>query len=299
MLGWESHVWLVFEPCPTLLEVRAPPIVNFLVRHQRWGIGATALSAAVSVIGACNEQYADAVVAEPTASTGGSVSIFPGFTGAGGAGNEFGDPDAGDFEGEDSLCLPCASSVNCGGRGDLCLMIDGEARCGQECEGERDCPDDYDCIEIGDDWQCVPESHSCRESRPSTDEMRAYVRTVLNDLRERRGLPAVDSSQCLDEIGQQAVVELETEGTFKTKFNRECANVVPNCECDWREESQAWVPVDVQTWQEAVRFPFERAAELDPGGSFFRNVVSDDWERVGVGVLLDHDYLRFSLEFAP
>jgi hypothetical protein len=125
------------------------------------------------------------------------------------------------------------------------------------------------------------------------------VRAVLNDVREQRGLPSLRSSDCLDEIGQQAVAELETEGTFKTKYNRECANLVPNCLCDWREESQAFVRIDEGGWQAAVRYPFERAAQLDPDGTFFRNVVSDEWERVGVGVLLDDDYLRVSLEFAP
>jgi len=277
--------------------------VNFLVRNQCSGIGALVLSAAVAVIGACSEQYADAVVAEPETSSGGSISLFPTFPGAGGVGNEFGDSEFWDQEGVAALCQPCGSSSNCGGKGDLCLNIGGEARCGQECESERDCPSDYDCVEIntglGDDWQCVPESGSCRESRPSVDEMRAYVRTVLNELRERRGLPALRSSDCLDEIGQEAVAELETEGTFRTKFNRECANLVPNCDCDWREESQAFVSVEVRTWHEAVEYPFERAAQSDPDGTFFRNVVSDEWERVGVGLLLDYDYLRVSLEFAP
>ena len=238
--------------------------MTFLLRNQRWAIRALGLGVVMSVISACSEQYADAVVAEPSASSGGSVSIVPGVTGAGGAGNEFGD--------------------------------DGEAHCGQACESERDCPSDYDCFRIGDDWQCVPESGSCG---PLRDEMRDYVRTVLNDLRERRGLPALRSSECLDEIGQQAVTELETEGTFNTKFNRECASFVPNCLCDWREESQAFVRVYDGSWQDAVRYPFERAAQSDPDGTFFRNVVSDEWERVGVGVLLDNDYLRVSLEFAP
>lgn len=280
--------------------MRPALILNFLERNQCSGIGALVLSAAVGVFGACSEQYADAVVAEPGTSSGGSISLFPTFPGAGGVGNEFGDADSWGLE--DTLCLPCSASLNCGGH-DLCLNIDGEARCGQECESERDCPSDYDCVEIstglGDAWQCVPESGSCRESRPSVDEMRAYVGTVLNELRERRGLPALRSSDCLDEIGQQAVAELETEGTFKTKFNRECANLVPNCDCDWREESQAFVSVEERTWQEAVRYPFDRAAQSDPDGSFFRNVVSDEWKRVGVGVLVDYDYLRVSLEFAP
>ena len=57
--------------------------------------------------------------------------------------------------------------------------------------------------------------------------------------------------------------------------------------------------VESRTWQEAIEYPFERGAEIDPSSNFFNNVVESDWERAGVGVALDRDYLRFSVEFAP
>ncbi|HEY6727140.1 MAG TPA: hypothetical protein VI197_24065 [Polyangiaceae bacterium] len=260
-------------------------------------------AASVLALGACDEQYADAVIAKPAGSSG-SVSVLPDPpTGVGGADNERPDPDEGGPGTDDTLCLPCASRVDCKGRDDLCLFIGGEPRCGRACSGEHDCPSDYDCMRIGadpdDERQCVPEAGACRESPASLGEMRAYVRAVLNDVRARRGLEPLRGSACLDEIGQDAVAELVLEGTVNTKFNRECANYIPYCDCDWRQESQAFVNLDSITWEDAVEHPFERAAQSDPDGAFFRNVVSDDWERVGIGVLLDDDYLRISLEFGP
>jgi len=261
------------------------------------------LGASAAGLVACSEQYADAVVAKPSG-TSGSVSVFPDVPGAGGAEFEVPDPDVWP-PATDTLCQPCRSSLDCAGHDDLCLSIGGEPRCGRECSGEHDCPSDYDCVVVSqdpdDERQCVPETSSCRGAPASLEEMRDQVRDVLNDQRARRGLDSLRQDDCLDKIGQDAVVELLTEGSFRAKFNRECANFVPNCQCGWREESQAFVSLDMRTWQEAVEYPFERAAQSDPDGSFFRNVVSDDWERVGVGVLLDYDYLRIwiSLEFAP
>ena len=291
-------MWLGSTCCLTLEDL----VNRFARTHRAAAPLLAALAASVTGLGACDAQYADAVVPEPDGSTG-SVRVFPDLPGAGGANNEVPDPDDGLPDNGDTLCLPCSSSLNCGGRDNLCLFIGGEPRCGRECSGEHDCPSDFDCIPVSpdpdDEWQCVPEQGSCRDSPASLDEMRGYVRAVLNDVRARRGLDPLRESECLDMIGQEAVAELDSEGTLYTKFNRECANFVPQCECDWSEESQAFVNVESRTWEEAVEYPFERAAQLDPDGSFFQNVVSDDWERLGVGVLLDYDYLRISLEFAP
>lgn len=293
-------LWLASRRRPTLVGGITP--VNSVQRTSRPLVVLSLIAAGATVLGACDEQYADAVVKEPVGSSG-SVSVIPDPTGAGGARPDPPDPNTGPPVTEDTLCLPCSSHVDCEGRDDLCLFIGGEPRCGRACAGEHDCPSDYDCERVSDDpddqRQCIPEAASCRESPASIGEMRAFVRDVVNDVRERRGLEPLRGSACLDDIGQEAVAELAIEGTVNTKFNRECANFIPYCDCDWRQESQAFVNLDSRTWEEAVEYPFERAAESDPDGSFFRNVVSDEWERVGVGVMLDYDYLRISLEFAP
>lgn len=304
--GWKTATSMVFRRL-WLASRRRPTLVSGSTLVTCVGPTSRTLLLSLLAVGgatlsACDEQYADAIVAEPPGSAG-SVSVFPGPSGSGGAAPERPDPDGGPPVMGDTLCLPCASSLDCKGRDDLCLFIGGEPRCGRACSGERDCPSDYDCERVStdpdDERQCVPELASCRASPASLGEMRAYVRDVVNDVRERRGLEPLRASACLDEIGQEAVAELAIEGTVNTKFNRECADFIPYCDCDWRQESQAFVPLDSSTWQDAVEYPFDRAAQSDPNGSFFRNVVSDEWERIGVGVMLDYDYLRISLEFAP
>ncbi|HEU5076092.1 MAG TPA: hypothetical protein VFU02_17990, partial [Polyangiaceae bacterium] len=238
--------------------------MKFVGRTSRALVAHGAVALACAGLGGCDEQYADAVV-EPPPGASGSVSVLPDPEGEGGAGNEPLDPDAGSSGTEDTLCLPCSSRFDCEGHDDLCLFIGGEPRCGRECSSEYDCPSDYDCVRVSpdpdDERQCVPEVGSCREVPASLEEMRAYVRAVLNDVRDRRGLDSLRESDCLDEIGQQAVVELVTEGTPNTKFNRECADFIPYCDCDWRAESQAFIEIDQRTWEEAVEFPFDRAAQ--------------------------------------
>lgn len=261
------------------------------------------LSLMGTAVGACDAQYADAIVLEPVGSSG-SVSVLPEPpTGVGGADGERPETGEGGPGNHNTLCLPCSSRFDCQGRGDLCLFIGGEPRCGRACSGERDCPSDYDCTRVStdpdDERQCVPEAGSCRESPASLAETRAYVRAVVNGVRERRGLDPLRASACLDEIGQEAVAELVSEGTTNTKFNRECANFIPNCDCDWRQESQAFVNLEALSWEDAVEYPFDRASQSDPDGAFFRNVVSEEWKRMGIGALFDDDYLRISLEFGP
>jgi hypothetical protein len=261
---------------------------------------------ALAMLVACGERYADVVVKEEVdLTTDGGAGAPP--SGATGSGGGFA------FDREDSLqdlCDRCSRSSQCGGPGDLCLEVpfSDDGYCGMSCNRDSDCPPDYECIDVGGpgDWeQCVPESRSCLDlisdpgEDPTTEQLRAYVFEVVNDVREERGVELLQGDPCLERIGQEAVRELETEGTFKTKFNRECGEQVPNCECHWQEESQAFIEMVGRTWQEAIRYPFDRAAETNPGGSFFRNVVSDEWTRIGIGIDLDRDYLRFSLEFAP
>lgn len=268
-------------------------------------VSALALGAVTTLLaGACSDQYADPIVAPSDSGSGGTFNPFGSTYGQGGAGDFPYDPD-GNWGGDpyETLCHPCDSHADCGGRDDLCLFGHDEARCGKACFGERDCPRDYDCEAIplgaGTSWQCVPDNANCSDLVPTLEQLRAYLLDVVNDTRDRRDLEALEIDDCLEGVGQAAVVEIETEGTFKTKFNRECAARIPDCDCGWREESQAFVSVADRTWREAANYPFDRAAEYDPDGNFFRNVVSTEWTRVGIGVLLDDDYLRFSLEFAP
>lgn len=265
---------------------------------------ATLVAIAVGLGGGCDNRYADAVVYIGDGESSGGIDVY---SGAGGADPyDDDDGDGWDDRGIYTLCHPCDSHRDCGAYGDLCLYIRGDARCGMACESDRDCPRGYECVHIDEDFedieQCVPQQASCSElvDSPSLEDMQAYILEVINELRTSRGLEPLELDlECLSMIGQEAVLELETEGTFKTKFTRECADQVPNCACGWQEESQAFVNLFQRTWREAVVYPFERAGRTDPEGGFFRNVVSAEWRRIGIGALVDEDYLRFSLEFAP
>jgi hypothetical protein len=260
-----------------------------------------------SLASGCNDQYADAIVSRSTATGGGrGIGVYP-ETGSsngedGWAGASSSDGSDGDGAGDATLCQRCDSHRDCGVWGDLCLSFGGEARCGKACNSDRDCPDDFDCINVSNNSdevrQCIPE-RSCEDiERPSLDEMRSYIFAVVNELRVRRGLEQLQASDCLTELGQEAVRELETERAWNTKFERECANQIPYCDCGWAGESQAFPSLDYRTWQEAVVHQFE-LAERDPNGPIFPNVVSKDWEHIGIGVLLEDDNLLFSLEFSP
>jgi hypothetical protein len=128
--------------------------------------------------------------------------------------------------------------------------------------------------------------------------MREYVVELINQMRDDQDRRALERDECLDELGRDSVHEIDSEGTTYTKFNRECADEIPDCECNWQGESQLWTTLSDRTWREAIEHPFERAAN-DPSSGLFRNVVSDDWERVGVGVDPEGDLLLIAIEFAP
>lgn len=61
-----------------------------------------------------------------------------------------------------TLCAPCASSAECGGEADLCIVYGPDRGCGRDCR-ERECPPAYVCEPYGsDDRQCVRSVRTCR-----------------------------------------------------------------------------------------------------------------------------------------
>lgn len=62
----------------------------------------------------------------------------------------------------DKLCLPCASSRDCGGSPNLCLRRnDGVMFCGQDCRSTA-CPSGYTCTRLSSTIsQCVPPQADC------------------------------------------------------------------------------------------------------------------------------------------
>ena len=63
-------------------------------------------------------------------------------------------------------CDPCRTSEDCGGPADQCLPVlgrgGGARACGRDCTDRGDpCPDGFTCLELGSDFQCVPETGFC------------------------------------------------------------------------------------------------------------------------------------------
>ena len=67
-----------------------------------------------------------------------------------------------------TLCEPCRRDSDCGPLAvDLCLVIDGEHRCGWDCSDGRRCPEFYECVIVDPEApapqprQCMPTSGRC------------------------------------------------------------------------------------------------------------------------------------------
>ncbi len=291
---------------PYACELR---IVQVWLRDIQLWASVAAVVASVGFASACDDQYADAVVYDGQGSARGpGPSVYSDGTAAGGAPWEGSSSDAGSptDPGYETLCAVCSSHDDCGGHDDLCLPIGGDLRCTKECFGEWDCPREYSCervfLSTGETWQCVPDRSTCAGSEPPPDleEMRTYILSVVNELRDTYGLDPVIQDDCLDELGQAAAIELEKEGgVSSTKFDRECAGRIPDCVCGWQAESQASPKMSGRTWREAAEHPLKQAEASGQENSLFRNMFSSEWERIGIGALLDEDNLTFSLEFAP
>jgi hypothetical protein len=72
------------------------------------------------------------------------------------------------------LCEPCSVDAQCGGPGDLCLVIDGDERCAAACNGAS-CPVGYMCVSSTSVQgtsaeQCVPTTTSCEPPDTCTDD---------------------------------------------------------------------------------------------------------------------------------
>jgi hypothetical protein len=227
---------------------------------------------------------------------GGGTSGFGSTTDGGEGGAAPQTPDAGVA----TLCEPCDSHEKCGDAFDRCVGLDNRWYCAMACGYDGACPDGYHCRDViegpQDSWQCVPERNACGASS-TPDEMRAYALQVVNELRNRRNLDPLKMTECLNMIGQDSVVEYEAQRTPFTKFNRECKKLIPNCDCGWQAEHPGVPGINFRTWQEAILEHIEAAA-ADPE-STGANVVSQEWDEIGIGVLLREDNVWLTLEFAP
>ncbi len=85
---------------------------------------------------------------------------------------------------QDRLCAPCESDDVCGGAGNRCVEVGGEARCGLSCE-DRPCPGGYACETVSSlggeaSKQCVPTQGSCECSADNVGAV--FPCSVTNDI---------------------------------------------------------------------------------------------------------------------
>jgi hypothetical protein len=82
---------------------------------------------------------------------------------------------------EDTLCVGCDSSLDCGGQANACVRRAGQTFCGTGCERSSDCPEAYACETVTDvegrsARQCIPASGSCTCPPEAVGDSRACVR---------------------------------------------------------------------------------------------------------------------------
>ncbi len=88
---------------------------------------------------------------------------------------------------QDLLCSPCASDLDCGGFGDLCVRVGDSGFCTRDCEGTTVCPTGYVCdpavsIEGESGRQCLPTTGRCSCPPDRVGESRDCVRANVEGI---------------------------------------------------------------------------------------------------------------------
>lgn len=180
------------------------------------------------------------------------------------------------------LCGACPGDGRCGDDNDACLkqMETGETFCGRDCSENQGCPRGYSCRDVRNgERQCVPYEGTCltretRDAPPPLAELREYMLADLNEVRDDESRAPLAADTCLDGIAQRGAVELALEDEQTSSFERECG---------WRYETRGAVAAWSLDWRLAAtalwRFP----------GRGLDAALSDDFSRVGIGILLAGD----------
>lgn len=215
--------------------------------------------------------------------------------GAGGQSGNDGDPWGG-------LCSPCRRGRECGGRSDRCVELDDEERvCAQHCSDDDDCPFGYSCERVGfGSHQCLPVTGNCRhitlKRAPTTAKLREAALDAVNEVRRRYGLNPLGLDICLNLLAQASVEEFALRREAYVKFKRECGDG-EHCECDWVGQAEARVAAFDLRWEDVVKLSIEEHRERSPRGSYLRTILTPEFTRLGVGVILSGDEGFSALSF--
>lgn len=179
------------------------------------------------------------------------------------------------------LCGECPGDGRCGDDSDACLkqMETGETFCGRDCAENGGCPRGYACRDVRNgERQCVPFDGTCStrevEPPPPLAELREYMLADLNDTREEAMRPPLAGDACLDEIAQEGARELAFKNEQTSSFESDCG---------WRYETRGAVAAFSLDWRFAATALWRRP------GRGLDAALSDDFSRVGIGILLAGD----------
>jgi hypothetical protein len=201
------------------------------------------------------------------------------------------------------LCSPCDSGRECGDHDDYCVELsDHERFCGRDCFEGDGCPFGYSCERVSDqgDGQCLPVTGNCRhvalKATPTLSALREAALEAVNDVRMRYGLNRLGLDICLNVVAQESVEELAATRDTLGKFERECDGGGP-CECDWAGEAEGVVAAFDLRWEDVVELSIEQHFSDSANGNYVRTLLSPEFERLGVGVILSGDEGYSALSF--
>ena len=104
----------------------------------------------------------------------------------------------------------------------------------------------------------------------------------------RYGLGSLGLEICLNVVAQESAEELAATRDALGKFERECDGNGP-CECDWAGEAESMVAAFDLRWEDVVELSIERHFSDSASGSYVRTLLSPEFGRLGVGVVLSGD----------
>ncbi len=217
---------------------------------------------------------------------GGEGGAYSGVAGQSGADSS--DPIGG-------LCTSCDSGSDCGGRDDDCLRTsDGEHFCGRDC-GSRGCPTGYECVDVNDSYdpQCVPLTGTCihlsfKPAPPPLADIQLEALDFINQIRADHGLYPYELDACLSALAQESAEELARTGDYLGKFERECQGQT-SCECGWAGESESSMGEYDLRYDDVIERPVLERLSDSPNGEFVQALLSADFRRIGVGIVISGD----------
>jgi hypothetical protein len=196
------------------------------------------------------------------------------------------------------LCTACADGDDCGGPDDYCVVNEatGERFCARECLNDEHCPPGYECAPLrnSDRRQCAPMTGGCehvaaKEIAPSIEVQRAYALDAVNQVRSDAGVAPLVSDECLTKLAQASCEELARTGVTRGLFARECNDAETECHCGWQSEQEVSTAGLGLEWRDAIDEPISEFVNTARGEDFQAALLTAQFSRLGVGLVISGD----------